>query len=346
MPLVLPFPDIDPVLVSFRLFGLELAIRWYALAYIAGLLLGWRYVVWLCRRPALWGGTAPMRPEQADDLLTWMILGVILGGRLGYVLFYQPAYFAAHPGRDPRGLAGRHVVPRRPARRRRRHRRLLPAQRPARSCRSATRWRRPRRSGCSSGASPTSSTPSSGAGPRPRPGRWSSPARRRRPARRAGSGPAPGTRRSSTRPGSRGSLLFVLLALAIRAGALRRPGRVFGLFLIGYGLARIVVEGFRQADAQFVTAGNPHGHVLRLGAELGPDHGPAPVAADARRRPRPAPARGAEPAGVTPLGDADRASGSPPRGRSASTPTWRSASATPSTATTGAATRSAPPATS
>ena len=44
MPLVLPFPDIDPVLFSFRLFGLELAIRWYALAYIAGLLLGWRYV--------------------------------------------------------------------------------------------------------------------------------------------------------------------------------------------------------------------------------------------------------------------------------------------------------------
>ena len=50
MPLVLPFPDIDPVLFSFRLFGLELAIRWYALAYIAGLLLGWRYVA--CALPA------------------------------------------------------------------------------------------------------------------------------------------------------------------------------------------------------------------------------------------------------------------------------------------------------
>jgi phosphatidylglycerol:prolipoprotein diacylglycerol transferase len=69
--------------------------------------------------------------------------------------------------------------------------------------------------------------------------------------------------------GLEGLLLFGLLALAIRAGALRRPGRVFGLFLVGYGLARLVVEGFRQADAQFVTAGNPHGHVLRLGAEWG-----------------------------------------------------------------------------
>ena len=97
MPFVLPFPDIDPVLFSFRLFGLELAIRWYALAYIAGLLLGWRYVAWLCRRPALWGGHAPMPSEKADDLLTWMILGVVLGGRLGYVHFYQPAWFAANP---------------------------------------------------------------------------------------------------------------------------------------------------------------------------------------------------------------------------------------------------------
>ena len=92
MPLVLPFPDIDPVLVSVRPFGIELAVRWYALAYIAGLLLGWRYVVLLSRRPRLWGGAAPIEERQVDDLLTWMILGVILGGRLGFVLFYQPEY--------------------------------------------------------------------------------------------------------------------------------------------------------------------------------------------------------------------------------------------------------------
>ena len=60
-----------------------------------------------------------------------------------------------------------------------------------------------------------------------------------------------------------------MLALAIRAGALRRPGRVFGLMLVGYALARLFVERFRQADGQFVTADNPHGHVLRLGAEWG-----------------------------------------------------------------------------
>jgi phosphatidylglycerol:prolipoprotein diacylglycerol transferase len=64
-------------------------------------------------------------------------------------------------------------------------------------------------------------------------------------------------------------VLFVVLALAIRVGALARPGRVFGIFLIGYGLARTFVEQFRQADAQFVTLDNPHGHVFRLGAEWG-----------------------------------------------------------------------------
>ena len=103
MPLVLPFPDIDPVLVSVSLFGIELAIRWYALAYIAGLLLGWRYVAWLCRAAgALGRGARRCGREQVDDLLTWMILGVILGGRLGFVLFYQPGYFAANPARSSR----------------------------------------------------------------------------------------------------------------------------------------------------------------------------------------------------------------------------------------------------
>ena len=64
-------------------------------------------------------------------------------------------------------------------------------------------------------------------------------------------------------------MLFVVLALAIRAGALTRPGRVFGIFLIGYALARTALEGFRQADAQFVSGANPHGHVLQFGAGWG-----------------------------------------------------------------------------
>jgi len=82
------FPEFDPIAVQLGPF----AIRWYALAYIVALLLGWR----LARRLA---GRAPRvaTPEQVDDFLTWATLGVILGGRLGYVLFYQPGFYLAHP---------------------------------------------------------------------------------------------------------------------------------------------------------------------------------------------------------------------------------------------------------
>ena len=86
---VLLFPQFDPVLVQLG----PLSIRWYALAYIAGLVAGWRIMRRLVqRRPAV------ATPLQVDDFLTWATLGVVLGGRLGYVLFYQPAVYLAHPG--------------------------------------------------------------------------------------------------------------------------------------------------------------------------------------------------------------------------------------------------------
>ncbi len=87
---LLSFPAIDPVALAIG----PLVIRWYSLAYIAGILLGWYYVRWLDRRVA---PAAVLREAQYEDLVTWAIAGVILGGRLGYVLFYQPAYYLAHP---------------------------------------------------------------------------------------------------------------------------------------------------------------------------------------------------------------------------------------------------------
>jgi phosphatidylglycerol:prolipoprotein diacylglycerol transferase len=86
--LTLPFPTIDPVLIELGPF----AIRWYALAYIAGLVLGWRYLRVVVRRPG-WALDA----EIVDDFLFYATLGVVIGGRLGYVLFYDPGYFLAHP---------------------------------------------------------------------------------------------------------------------------------------------------------------------------------------------------------------------------------------------------------
>jgi phosphatidylglycerol:prolipoprotein diacylglycerol transferase len=89
MPLfAIPFPAIDPVAIALGPF----AIRWYALSYIAGLLLGWRYCLWLSDRPPGF-----VRRRDIDDFLVWATLGVVLGGRLGYVLFYNSGYYLAHP---------------------------------------------------------------------------------------------------------------------------------------------------------------------------------------------------------------------------------------------------------
>ncbi|TVQ83805.1 MAG: prolipoprotein diacylglyceryl transferase [Micavibrio sp.] len=90
----IPFPEIDPV--AFSIFGF-FDVRWYALAYLAGFLGGWGYGIWLSGRFAK--AVPDWRPHRQDieDMLPWLVGGVILGGRLGYVLFYNPAYYLAHP---------------------------------------------------------------------------------------------------------------------------------------------------------------------------------------------------------------------------------------------------------
>jgi len=82
------FPDIDPVALQLGPF----AIRWYALAYIIGLVGGWRYCLHLAGR-----SPQSIPPRAIDDFLVWATLGVVLGGRLGFVLFYQPAFYLENP---------------------------------------------------------------------------------------------------------------------------------------------------------------------------------------------------------------------------------------------------------
>jgi len=86
--MAIPFPEIDPVAIRLG----PLAIRWYALSYIAGLTLGWRYLRWLAER-----GRHVATALQIDDFLVWMTIGVVLGGRLGYVLFYKPSFYLSDP---------------------------------------------------------------------------------------------------------------------------------------------------------------------------------------------------------------------------------------------------------
>ena len=261
----IPFPGLTPEIFTVSVGGMSFSLRWYALAYIAGLLIGWRIVVALMRRAHLWpAGRAPMSPEAVEGLLTWVILGVILGGRIGFVLFYQPGYYLANPALILRiweggmafhgGLVGviiaawvfcqRQGVPM-----------LQAADAMALATPpglflgrianfiNAELWGRP------------SSMP------------WAVIF----PGQAAQDCPGvalPCARHPSQlyEAGLEGMLLGLVLFLALRSGGLKAPGRIAGLFFAGYGAARFAVEFFRQADAQFISPGNPMGHAVQLGS--------------------------------------------------------------------------------
>jgi phosphatidylglycerol:prolipoprotein diacylglycerol transferase len=269
MQAVLQFPDISPELFSFELGSFSVALRWYALAYIAGLILGWRLIVALVRRPRLWpGDTAPMTPAQVEELLTAVILGVILGGRLGYVLFYRPGYYAEHPGEILRiweggmsfhgGFLGvvvaclifarRHSVPRM---------QLADTMAVATPVAlllgrianfvNAELWGRP--------ADLPWAVVFPGAAAQDCGPAW----------------PLPCARHPSQlyEAGLEGLVLGLVLMVLVMRGGLKRPGLATGVFFAGYGLARAFVELFRQADGQYITPENPLGHVVRFTETLG-----------------------------------------------------------------------------
>lgn len=265
MQAAIRFPDISNEVFSIELFGTHLALRWYALAYLAGLIGGFWVIRSLLRRPALWpGNRAPMAPERTDDLLTAIILGVILGGRLGFVLFYQPLHYLSHPLEIVKvweggmsfhgGFLGVLVAGLWFARRNG----VAPMQlsdamalvapvgllfgRLANFV-NAELWGRP--TGLPWGVI----FPGEAAQDCP--------------------GVVPGlcARHPSQlyEAGLEGLVLGLLLWLLVRRGALKRPGLVTGVFLAGYGLARFAVEFVRQADAQFITPDNPLGYVVHAG---------------------------------------------------------------------------------
>ncbi|MEQ8643591.1 MAG: prolipoprotein diacylglyceryl transferase [Marinovum algicola] len=260
--LVLPFPAIDPVLIEFGPF----AIRWYALAYIAGIVLGWVLAVRLLKRPTLWrNDSPPMTPAQLEDLMTWIILGIILGGRLGFVLFYQPGYYLANPGEILMiwqggmsfhgGLLGvilaawiwsaRNNVERLPM-----ADMMALGTWPGllfgrlANFVNAELWGRP------------TDLPWAVAFPGTAAQNCGQPA-----------GELCGRHPSQLyEAGLEGVLLGVLLLwLALARGWLKTPGRIAAMFFAGYGAARFFVEFFRQPDEQFVSPGNPLGLAWHVG---------------------------------------------------------------------------------
>ena len=266
MPTALPFPDIGPNLFSIEIGSFTFALRYYALAYILGIVIGWRLCVAAIRRPLLWAlSNPPLTKEQVDDLLTWIILGIILGGRLGFVFFYQPSYYLANPleilmvwqgGMSFHGgflgvVSGgllfclRHRIP------------LL-------STADLLAMATP--PGLLLGRLANFINNELWGRPTDFPWGVVFPG--------ATAQACDGITGVCARHPSQiyealleGVLLgSALLFLAWRRGALKRPGFLTGLFLAGYGGARAFVELFRQPDAQFVTADNPIGHALQYGA--------------------------------------------------------------------------------
>lgn len=263
--MAIPFPEIDPN--AFVIPVVNLPIRWYALAYIAGLMAGWRIIVALMNRPALWGGTAPMRPKLVEDLLTAVILGVVIGGRLGFVLFYEPGYYLTHPlevvkvwqgGMSFHGgflgtvVAGLWFC--------RRH--DLPALRVADAFALVAPI------GLFLGRVANFIKPELWGRPTDAPWGVIFPVEAAQVCNGiAGQIDGICARHPSQlyEAGLEGLLLGTILWALMTTGALKRPGLLLGVFLTGYGLSRAVVELFRQPDAQFVGPGNPLGLALQFG---------------------------------------------------------------------------------
>ena len=265
MPFAIPFPPFSPELYSFEIGGFTLALRWYALSYIAGLIFAWWLAKRLVQRPALWPvGQAPMTAAQVEDIMTWMILGVIIGGRLGFVLFYQPGYYLAHPLEILMVWQGGMAF----------HGGFLGVV--------VAAWIYARKHGL-----PLASTADLIAmvvAPGLMLGRlanfinaelWGRPTDvpwgvifPGEAAQVCATALEPCVRHPSQlyQATLEGALLFaILLWLGLRRGALQAPWRVTGVFFLGYGLARMVVELFRQPDEQFTSLTNPVGYALQLG---------------------------------------------------------------------------------
>jgi len=266
---LIPYPHISPEIFSFDLGPVTLALRWYALAYIAGLLIAWRWVASMVKNPKLWRkGKAPLNVEQVEEVVTWVIIGVILGGRTGFVLFYEPAYYMAHPAQILMvwqggmsfhgGFLG--VVVAGILYARKHHLPVIGVG----DCFAvsvavglffgrlanfinAELWGRPTHVPWAMVFPGTLANTC--------PEGWVGVCSRH-----------PSQLYEAALEGL--ALGLVMVWLVYRRGWLKKPGQATGLFLAFYASSRLFVELFRQADAQFATPANPWGHVVRFGQNI------------------------------------------------------------------------------
>lgn len=232
----LPFPVIDPVALQLG----PLSIKWYGLAYVVGLLGGWWYARKLAATEALWGGRRRPEVDSLDDFLLFAALGVVIGGRLGFVLFYNLGEYLANPLEIFAVWKGGMSF----------HGGLVGA--------AMGLWVFAIRRGY-----PPLSALDLGAAVAPiglflgRIANFVNGELWGRPAPDVPwaivfphGGPVPRHPSQLYEAFSEGLLLLVLLMIVVRVGGLKRPGLVAGLFGIGYGIARTTCEFFREPDPQ------------------------------------------------------------------------------------------------
>jgi phosphatidylglycerol---prolipoprotein diacylglyceryl transferase len=251
--LLIAFPVFDPVAIAIG----PIAIRWYALAYIFGIVLGWLYARALLKSETLWDGPAPITLVQLDDFILWATVGIILGGRTGYVLFYNFPFFIQHPleifelwkgGMSFHGGFMGCVV-------------------------AVILFARANKVSILSLGDITTAVAPLGLCL----GRianfinselWGRAADPSLPWAMIfpNGGPLPRHPSQLYEAGLEGILLFAVLALMSRLGALKRPGLILGSFIAIYGLARIASEHFREPDPQlgFLWGGLTMGMLLSV----------------------------------------------------------------------------------
>jgi phosphatidylglycerol---prolipoprotein diacylglyceryl transferase len=251
--LAIAFPVFDPVAISLG----PIAIRWYALAYIGGIVLGWIYARALIKSEKLWGGPAPISLAQMDDFILWITIGIIVGGRSGYVLFYNLPFFIEHPAAIFKLWEGGMSF----------HGGFL-------GCVVAVMWfaRKNGISILSLGDIVTAVGPIGLLLGRLANfinselwGRVADPSLPWAVVFPNG-GPLPRHPSQLYEAFLEGIVLFTVLAVMIRMGALKRPGLILGSFILIYALARITGEMFREPDPQlgFLWRGLTMGMLLSV----------------------------------------------------------------------------------
>jgi phosphatidylglycerol---prolipoprotein diacylglyceryl transferase len=251
--LTIAFPVFDPVAFAIGPF----VVRWYALAYIGGIVLGWIYARALIKNEKLWRGSSPITLAQMDDFVLWVTIGIIVGGRTGYVLFYNPFFFAQHPAEIFELWKGGMSF----------HGGFL-------GCVVAVMaFARLNNTSILSLGDITTAVGPIGLFL----GRianfinselWGRAADPDLPWAMIfpNGGPIPRHPSQLYEAALEGVVLFTILAVMIRMGALKRPGLILGSFISIYGIARIIGEFFREPDPQlgFLWGGLTMGMLLSV----------------------------------------------------------------------------------